>query len=634
MNLKASVARELLEGRPAPVFRKVALNQAFRESSGLDLRTNRYGLPRGELLNAIGRAVQGQEVAVTDRSGAVARIRMEDNRIIIVRQANDGNDERFLQGDLQFLSPDPAIRRAAFLEMTAQFGATGPKPEEWLPVLEARPATAEELDRLYDGMRSSLNQWREWATEKLDSGQALISDLTNMDIPVYFSKLCGAPPSDMMPEEWITGPLSEHRLRLVEIDLVSGLTAILPGSIRQDLAPAALVAHLDDETVWRAVQLLPDFIDPFSLLGLLDIALPRRERHSGFSDLAEKLVQTLLADPFRRPDGMDLSRFYPGLVNTCLQSLRRTDGLAHQASEWQRLCAFTHAGHLLEIFGRLDFDVDAMIGGLPSGNTSFDLMGELLSCRSAPMWTAEHLTGACIRSEVLARLSRLRDQEIAKGCTFPLDDEVKAAIDKAGVAIHMPGPLEGHLRPRTITTDWTLPDDTRQQALDDLVSDPQDACRRIFALAGFLPMDEPILSALRDATASIKLDGEDTTKALAPLMHLALIATRQGDLALAEAVATRCIGEARSLTVEGSGLERCDRLFRALLAASTAQPDWSAWTASKLVALTLAMPAGPWHGHVLALLNQMKELLPPAEWRFGRATACARLGDLPADKIP
>lgn len=633
MDLKPSVAQELLQGLPDPIFRRIALNPTFRESTGLDLRVDRYGLPRGELLTAIQGAVRGQEIPVMDRSGATSRILLEDNRIVILRQVADGAETRLIQGDLQFLSPDPAIRREAFLQSLAQFGATGPKPDDWLLLLEDRQVTAVELDRLYDEMRASLNQWRAWITEKIDTQRALISDLTPDSLD-YFSSLCGPPPCDTAPEEWIAGPLVEHRRRLVRTDLVSGLAAILPGSIRHDLGPAALVAHLDDNTVWTAVQALPNFIDPFSLLGLLDITLPRREHHTGFSDMAEMLVQALLADPFRRPDGMDLSNFYPGLVRTCQQSLRRTDSLASQPVEWQRLCAFTHAGHLLEIFGRLNFDVDAMTDGLPSGNTSFDLLGELLNCRSAPMWTAENLTGASIRSEVLARLSCLRDQEIANGRTFPHDNHVKVAIEQAGPAINLAGPLEGHLRPYTLATDWTFPDEVRQQALDGLISDPRNECRHLLALAGFFPLDESIITAMVDVAASMRLDSDDPTEALAPLMHLALIATRQSDPTLADAVASRCIREARNLTSESKGLERCDRLFRALLTASTAQPDWSTWAASKLVAFTMTMPAGPWHEHVNALLTQMKQLLRPAEWRFGRATAYAKLSNLPTDQSP
>lgn len=625
MNLKASVARELLEGRPEPVFRRVALNTAFREATGLDLRTAPHGLPRGELLKAVQEAAQGQDVTVEDRSGVPVHVNLKDNRLIICKKAADGTETRIAPGDLQLLSPDPAIRREAFLESVAQFGATGPKPDDWLPRLETRPVTTEELDALHGEMRASLNQWRVWITDKIDSQRALISDLTPNE-SAYFSNLCGSSPGDMSPEEWIAGPLAEHRRRLVAADLVSGLAAILPGSIRHDLGPEALIADFDNETVWAALQALPDFIDPFSLLGLLDIALSRREGHSGFGDMAEMLVQALLAEPFRRPDGMDLSRFYPGLVATCLKSVRRIEGLAAASPCWQRLCAFTHAGHLLEIFGRLDFDVDAMTNGLPLGATSFDILGELLNCRSAPMWTAEHLTGERIRAEVLSRLSRLRDQEIAANRTIPLDDEVKAAIEQAGSAIAHAGPLEGHLRPTILLTEWTLPDEVRQKALDGLASDPRGEAGHLLGLAGFVPLGEQVLGAAVEAAKSMPLEANNPTEALAPLMLLAVTASKQADIDLSNAIADRSIREAHNLATEDKGVDRCDLLFRIMIAASTAQPEWSSWLASRLVSLTLAMPPGQWHGHVEKLLTQMKQLLPLPEWRFGRAAAYARLG--------
>jgi hypothetical protein len=621
------VAWAVLQGQADTVFRRIALRPAFRDSTGLDLRADRYGLPRATLMTAIQAAAQGQDAVVADRTGGIVHIQLDQGRVAICRRSAEGTENRLIQNDLQLLSPDPGIRREAFLDIAAQFGATGPRADDWLPLLAARPATPEDLDRLYDEMRASLNQWRLWVTEKMESGQALFMDLTN-DNPRYFSRLCGPPPGDLPPEEWIAGPLVDHRRRLLDADLISGLAAILPGSIRNDLGPAALVTHLDDDMVWAAVGSLPDFIDPFSLLGLLDIALARRERHSGFSQMADVLVKDLLAEPFRRADGMDLSRFYPALVKMCLQSLRYTEGLGAVSPSWLRLCAFTHAGHLLEIFGQRDFDVDAMIDCLPPANTAFDILGELLSCRSAPMWTADHLTPERIRAEVLGRLFLLRNQEAAAGRSFPHDAEVQAALEQAGSNIHFPGPLDGHRRPRATEPGWSLPEETRCQMLDDLASSPRQNCGRILSWASLLPLDQPVLEAAAAAAGSMDLDGDEPTDALSPLMFLALMAIRQENAALSEAVTERCLREARKLTVEAGGLERCDLLFRVLLAASAVQPDWSGWMASKLVSFTLAMPPGPWHVHLEDLLSLMKQLLPPGEWRFGRAAAYARLGEV------
>lgn len=628
MNLRTSVAWELLKGRSEPVSRRIAMNAVYRKGTGLDLRVGSHGLSRGALLVAAQQVAQGEAITVEDHSGNPVHFHLAEGRIIIrTKTGDDGTENQIALVDLQLLSPDPTVRREAFLDLTAKFGATGPKPDVWLSLIEDRALTPDELDTIQGEMRSSLSQWREWIIEKIDSQQGLISDLTPNE-PSYFSSLCGLPPNDMSPEDWISGSLAEHRRRLLKADLASGLAAILPGSVRHDLSPASLVADLDDEAVWAAIQILPDFIDPFSLLALLDIALPRRERHSGFNDLAEELAQRLLAEPFQRPDGMDVSRFYPALVITCLKSLRQTEGLGATPPCWQRLCAFTHAGHLLEIFGHLDFDVNAMTDDWPLGTTAFDMLGELLSLRSSPMWTINNYNSKHIRAEVLGRLAILRSQELVAGRTFPKDDLAAAAIEQAGIATVHPGPLEGHLRPPLHFPDRICPEEAEQKALKGLAAEPRSESDHILALASLVSLGAPLLEKAASVVKSMSLEGDTPADALKPLMFFALTAAKQGDSSLSNAVAKRCLQESRILTTANNGLSKCDMLFRILLAASAAQSNWSTWLAAELVSLTLSMPPGPWHGRVYSLLSHMKQLLRPDEWQFGRATAYAKLGDL------
>lgn len=445
MNLRASVAFELLRGRSSTIFERVTDDAEFITGTGLDLRATPYvgwnRLPLGEFLRAAERAAAGEDVIVEDFSGKPIIVRLDQNTIIARRESEDGSEDTIAPPDLQFLSPDKDTRLRALAAILAEYGATGPKGVRWRPVLEQRPANATEIESLYSEINASAPQWRDRIRAKIEALEMRARDLIP-DARDYYLRLCGPLPVEQGTDEWIHGPLAEHRRALVEADLVTGLAATLPGSIRYDLGPMALVSDIEDERLWSAIQALPPLDDPFSMLGLLEIALHRRERHGNFGVLANDLVSRLLAEPFRRLDGTELSALYPALVGLSVRGLRRTEGLASAPTSWLRFCAFTHAGHLLSIFSDLEFEPEQMVAWVSRQQESMDVIAEVLGCRTDPMWTAEFLTGPKIRAEVIGRLHLLRTQEEKAGRGFLWRDELEAATEdllRRGLYPYLPG---------------------------------------------------------------------------------------------------------------------------------------------------------------------------------------------------
>lgn len=633
MNLKASVALHLLRGRPEIISDRIAQNAEFRNATGLDLRASPYegwrSLPRSILLDAVRQVAEGKNTTVTDLSGAPVHIAFDGEWVSARRTRPDGTEEIIAPPDLQFFAPDPTRRLQALSSLIAEYGATGPKATRWRPLLEERPATQDEVESLYTEIQESSRQWHTWIREKIDAWEMRALDLVP-DESGYFLRLCGPLPQDQSPDEWINGPLRNHRRALLDADLVSGLAAILPGALRHDLGPAALLSDIGDARIWSAIQNLPVQDDPFSLLGLLEIALERRKGHADFSVLADELVERLLAEPFCRPDGVNISILYPALVGLSLQGIRRTEGLGSSPPCWQRLCAFTHAGHLLSIFSDLEFKPQEMADWLSRQREIIDVLGEVLNCRSDPMWTADDLNAPKVRAEVIGRLHLLRIREEEAGRSIPHQEALEAAIEDTiarGLFPYLPGPLEGHHRPNTHGKDRILPEEAATRLVAGLRDDPRSTCGLLMAYAGFIPLDEDIIGLAVQSASSMPLKAVSVSAALTPLMFLALTASRQASASLANAVADRCIGEARNLSTETEGRDRSDLLLRSLLTASTVQPNWKEWLADRLVSYAATMPMGAWHGDMVKTLTAMKCLVPAKDWVFGRAEALARLAD-------
>ncbi len=630
MNLRARVALELLLGRSSTIFERVTDDVEFITGTGLDLRATPYvgwsRLPLSEFLRAAERAAAGEHAIVEDFSGKSVRVHLDQHTILATRESDDGSEDTIAPPDLQFLSPDRDTRLRALSAIVAQYGATGPKEARWRPVLEQRPSNASEIESLYSEINGSAPQWHDRIRGKIEALEMRARDLVP-DARDYYLQLCGPLPVEHGTDEWIRGPLAEHRRALVKADLVTGLTATLPGSIRYDLGPIALVSAIGDEQLWSAIQALPPLDDPFSLLGLLEIALHRRERHGGFGELANEIISKLLAEPFRRPDGTDLSALYPALVGLSVRGLRRTEGLASAPPSWLRFCAFTHAGHLLSIFSDLEFEPEQMVAWVSRQQEPVDVIAEVLGCRTDPMWTAEFLTGPKIRAEVIGRLHLLRDQEEKAGRGFLWRNELEAATEdllRRGLYPYLPGPLEAHHRPRSYAPDRKAPEEAAEKVGASLRNDPRTASGWLYSFSGFCALDEEILNTAVDAVPRMSLEADTVGDALSPLMFLALTASQQEALCLSNAVADRCLLECRSLSLQDEGKDRSDLLVRVLFAASTAQPNWNEWLANRLVSYVSVAPSGPWLADIAEFLGILKQLLPAKDWRFGRADALAR----------
>ena len=167
---------------------------------------------------------------------------------------------------------------------------------------------------------------------------------------------------------------------------------------------ASLLSQFTDDDIWNAVEHLQRLPDPFTLLGLVEIALARRATKPEFEVVASDLIEKLCGEKLNRGDGSDVYDLFPALVQLSLYHLRRIDGMMMQPPYWHRLCAFTHAGLLIRLMDGLTFDPLEMTQWLESTRLVSDGLADILALRSEPTWHFGHLTRDHIQAEILSRL--------------------------------------------------------------------------------------------------------------------------------------------------------------------------------------------------------------------------------------
>jgi hypothetical protein len=237
------------------------------------------------------------------------RAELKDGYVLISFTTEDGSTVEIGSVVLLLLSPDRETRKAAFERVLADLGPTGPiDPLCWRQQLEIGPLDNEKMDQLLDQLDDSIvphlaRIQRDIATGLLDKRH-----LVPTSVP-YWERLCGPRPDRMDQEQWLKEIFESHRRGLIDRDLARGLDLCLAMNLRDDLTPRALTEHISNDDLHTALQQIEPIDDPFSLLGVVDIAVGRAPADQRFAELATQTVERLCGDALpRQGDGVVFCR--------------------------------------------------------------------------------------------------------------------------------------------------------------------------------------------------------------------------------------------------------------------------------------------------------------------------------------
>jgi hypothetical protein len=569
------------------------------------------------------KAVTGDRLTLSVAAGTIA----------ITREPANGDPAPAHVLNPMLLSSDLQIRIAALDRIAAEIGPTGPDPDKWRPRLEEAPPTDDEMDEFWCETDASVvpcmsRVARDFMTETLDKTHLIPRSFH------YWSALCGPPSPGMDQETWLKEVFEPHRRRLAERDLVRGLDLCLPMYLRDDLTLRPCTAHLSHDELWTALQQLQPLDDPFSLLGVLDLAVVRLDGDERFAALAVSIVKRLCAERLSRGDGLDIYAFLPALVDLALAELRTLPHIAAQLAYWRRLCAWTQAGLLVRAFQQLSFDAAQLSEIIEAFAPDEASTAELVDLRQAPLSHPSETSRTCIHAEVLGRLLALQQRDSAQRNALPAEEVFVEALRKtaeeAPMLVHMPGPLELDRLP------FIQPERQPEQFRSDLheracelTSVMDDSNWLWFAhLSRAVRFESDILTRMTDLVATAEL-GTNEAERRAGLGHLAAvgyIAVAQRHAPLADAILARC--------VQFSGFATDDKHAHALitlgLIASAAFPDtdMAAERLSRyLTDLAFVLPRGVPCRRLAAEIATIRTFIAPAGWSLlSRAEALASLG--------
>jgi hypothetical protein len=569
-------------------------------------------------------------------TGTAITVTLNGDAIALSFPADGGVITTVYSLNLMFLSPSGDVRQAALQRMTNELGPTGPDPSYWQQELQRGALDDERMDHLFRQIDAALMPHiarvaRDIMTGVLDKRHLVPRSLA------YWEALCGPAPDGMEQEKWLKEIFEPHRQCLIDRDLVRGLDLCLPMGIRDDLTPRSLTTHVSHDDLWAALEQLKPVDDPFSLVGIVDLAVSRSGDDDRFATLAAQTVERLCGERLCRADGLDVYAFLPALLDLVQAELRVMPSTAACQAYWRRISAWTQATLLVRAFQTVNFEPEQFSDNIETLHAPEAQMAELLDLRQSPLSYPAETGRICIRAEVLGRLLKLQQRETEQGRKLPgmdvLSEAVAEQAKSAPFLSHMAGPLEVDRLPawqfENLSEEFDeFKADLRRRA-EELTSDINDHNWLWFVhLSRLFSFNDHIVGCILKLIPSTKfgVSDDDRRAALIHMLNLSYLALAQRNVSIAEAILGRCLQAIGPWTDE----HHTSALIRIGLVATAASGQDSVIKerfARYFRDLAFILPQGAPCRALGAELEVLKTFIPLGEWHsFAQAEALCLLG--------
>ena len=612
-------------------------NPAFAKACGFETRsvlTVEGGLEieTTTLLSVSREALRCRSVTSTlDVTGRTVEIAPLAVRTGVEIRWTDGETSRSAyMPDLALLASATATRRRALRRLVARVGPTAANVHALVERPATNPLPDEDVALLLRESASGFASIQNQCRQTVRSGRFGVEDIVP-DSVAYFEDLVGPPPGVLGTDAYVRGTLVPYRKTLLRRDLRKGLELALLGALRDDLCPGRWLTRYKNDRVCGALDGAQRSSNPFVLLGVLDVALYRRE-DPRFEKLAVRSLIRLADSQLGRSDGADRYQLLSALSGLVQSRMVLLPGCATHPNYWRLACALMHGGWLLDELEATGVrsDIESFLKWLRENRPTASYYADAAGARTEPMLYVGQLTAASLREEVARRLDLLRARHEKAGRPTSWSDETRAAWKQVQATVRnqlfgSPGPLEGDRRPLRYIPEGIL--DAAKRAWTDR---GEVSLLQILAFfsQGAQPNGED-LEAARDCVRQIGQSpaADGRLPEMAELNFASVVAVACRDLPLADEVAEALV-RLSSSTSEPPGVYQIVHLMVQTAAVNEEKESWSKWLEARLESVARALPGPPSRalGAFLESLREMQAVLPCEEWFHLRARAVALSG--------
>lgn len=593
-NLAASI---FLDWRPEVIRNRLSRDEAWGHAFGFTFPRvihvpGDIAIAQDELFSAARRALASRIDQVVECFGnKEVEISIQEGSVVLRIPQDQGNPLLIPFAELALLSSNSAERLRALATSIQAIGPAGPDFSALRKTAEERELSDSEVGNILDAQMNGVVRFQARLEGQLQTGRATLDDLIPASLS-YFEHFCGPDPGDMAPEIYFLSILPQYRRELLARELSQGLAICLIGNLRDDLCPGAWLDHVSDDEVWTALSACRTELDPFSLLGALDIALYRL-RDDRFRALAENAVDILIAEHLPESGGFDTYPLLPSLATFALERIQLSEGGALRVPFWKRMCAWMQATKVSQYLSSTHLDVEMLRDALQQHSSMAARWASIVDLRREPMAQAGNFTPQALRWEVVSRLLNVLGRHESAGRELQgasAAREIALRLSEVGPprCLALPGPLEGYLRPSDLGRD--LPEESKRGLLE---FSPEEILANLVNLSQHFHLDQELRSLTGSLATRVDLAGEDLDipATLRKLISVACVAASERDPDLARVLVDRVFSitsRLRDAPCVALGLQ-------CLLVASAAfseEKEWAEWLEKRLAEFAGQLPTG------------------------------------------
>ena len=619
--------------QPKIIGDKIITDKNFTESLGVDFSSaliinEHTSILASELLNGIRECLKtGVQKDVKDINENTHTIKNEDEKIVIYIENEDKTVSEYNLNQFFVLSDDSSVRIPALEAWSHRI-----QPDcELINLLSEAKYRALTIDEILTITRKNEYGYitiHNRIKSALDLGGTSVEDLVPNSYE-YYTQYYGPKPDNSTIDEYLKITLPSFREKQIEADLTNGIEICILGASHHDLMPSDWLVHIDNDTLFDALESVDARHNPFGVLALLDLAL-NRIQDDRFHELAMELIDLLVAKELKREDGVDVYELLPALAQLTFNHISDLPNGMVFPSYWRRMCSWMHACLLAKLTSDYSIDIESFQGWVESLTTEECYYRQFLDMRYEPMIDAHHMTKALLKAEVIGRLDLIRSKhkEELKSLSS-VQDKIDAAVASlqsgdSSLAQYIPGPLEGHICPSNFEG-RKIEDSDADIVLNDLSNELLDRkWEQLASLSQHFDFGDKLLNGINRLLKVFTLsEREDERKAqLVNLACICVILAAHRSTELANSVADIIVQSSRKLTSE----QELYSTIRILQLASTAFEDdkeWSSWVSKRFCEFTYGLPSQKYAIMFLNWLNLLKNNIDSCDPAYSRAEAIA-----------
>lgn len=624
MSLEAKIARIQLNSLPSSIADRLLKHRDFVELIDVgsasvpnigqfkfaDVRSALSSAPIGTFVEVPG--MGGMGIAVARAADALFRVR-------------DGSGKEVYLPELSLLDPSVDIRMEGIKCLSNRTLPNWPRASIWKDAVLNSPLSDRDFGLVLDELQQVGVAVINRIGQRLESANFSVIDIIPTSA-IYYESILGKIPESMAASQYIADMLSPHLASIGQKSPFWALRYVQAVCISDVVDPGIIMAHVSNDDLMGAIQSSGIGRTPSALLATYKLALSRVSTDERFAAISQSSLNCLIERTCAIGETSDYDELLIALVCLTMSVIGQANELALAPTFWRRLAAFAHATILLETFQVSDDYAKELTELLANCLTPESDAVQILDCLAEPRWCTDALHPRKLWASALLGAIQSTPENRRSEVLSPTQRE--RAEPYFFLVRGVPDPLNGARLGQTGLTLESLSEDClggiqTENSAGETCVEPQ-IWPILAHYAKVYRFEDGLLLKVRELTRIFTPRAQDKFSEACVIFELCCrVASRQGDIELAEIVASRILELCGELTAPAD----VHRATLIVLLAAGADKDQIAsfeWAADRLLALAYRLPRGISCAALAEIITVFQRLIPLKNRRWGKALVNAQ----------